>query len=258
MTAAVSPVRIRRPGPRSMLILIACEAKMVIRDTAGLVVPIGLPLLILITSAMGASDEVIVDGLTALDLFVLPLVVVVVIASIGIINMPSFLAYYRRSGILRRLGVTPASPVMVLAAQAIVSVIQASIGIGAAFAVAVVGFGANPPRDPWLALGLVVVTMAAMSAIGMIVAAIAPTPNSAVAIGLVGFFAFAALGGLFGGREALPAPLPEIGGWLPFGAAVDALSAAWAGMAVEIGQLVSLGATVAIGMLVAALLFRWE
>ena len=93
-----------------MLILIACEARMVARDTAGLIVPLGLPLLILFTSAFTAGDEVIANGMTALDLFVLPLVMVVVIASIGIINMPSFLAYYRRSGILRRVAVAPRSP----------------------------------------------------------------------------------------------------------------------------------------------------
>ena len=247
-----------RPGLRSMLILIACEARMVARDTAGLIVPLGLPLLILFTSAFTAGDEVIANGMTALDLFVLPLVMVVVIASIGIINMPSFLAYYRRSGILRRLAVTPASPLMVLAAQAIVSVIQAVIGIALALAVAILAFGANPPRDTWAALGVVALTMAAMYSIGMIVAAVAPTPNSAVAIGLVTLFALGALGGMFGGRQALPEPLAEIGGWLPFGAAVDALSAAWAGVPVDPGQLLSLGITVVLGVVVAGLLFRWE
>jgi len=241
-----------------MLTLIACEAKMVARDTAGLIVPIGLPLLILVTSAFSAGSEEIVDGMTALDLFVMPLVLVVVVASIGMINMPSFLAYYRRSGILRRLAVTPASPAMVLAAQAIVSVLQAAIGIALAFVVASLGFGANPPRDPWAALGVIALTMAAMYAIGMIVAAIAPTPNSAVAIGLVAFFIVGALGGMFGGRQALPGPLAEVGGWLPFGAAVDALSAAWAGAAIHVGHLLSLGVTVAVGVVIAALLFRWE
>ncbi|WP_243229636.1 ABC transporter permease [Microbacterium sp. CIAB417] len=255
MTAAAPA---RRPGIRSMIILIVCEAKMVARDTAGLIVPIGLPLLILITSASSAGDEEIFEGMTALDLFVLPLVLVVVVATIGIINMPSFLAYYRRSGILRRLAVTPASPMMVLIAQAIVSVLQAAIGVLLALTIAMLAFGAHPPRSPWIALGVVALTVAAMYAVGMIVAAVAPTPNSAVAIGLVAFFALGALGGLFGGRQALPAPLAELGAWLPFGAAVDSLSAAWAGVAVNGGQLLSLGITVVIGLVTAALFFRWE
>lgn len=251
-------IETRRPGLRSMLVLIGCEAKMVARDTAGLIVPLGLPLLILLTSAFAAGDQEIVDGLTALDLYVLPLVLVMVIATIGIINMPSFLAYYRRSGILRRLAVTPASPVMVLVAQAVVSVLQALLGIALALTVAFLAFGANPPVDVAVAIGVLALAMAAMYSIGMIVAAVAPTPNSAVAIGLVGFFALGALGGMFGGRGALPPPLAEIGGWLPFGAAVDALAAAWAGAAVQPGGLVSLGITVVVGAAVAALFFRWE
>lgn len=251
-------IEAQRPGLRSLLVLIGCEAKMVARDTAGLIVPLGLPLLILLTSAPSAGDEEIVNGLTALDLFVLPLVLVMVTATIGIINMPSFLAYYRRSGILRRLAVTPASPSMVLVAQAIVSVIQALLGIALALTIAFLALGANPPIHLAAALGVGVLTMAAMYSIGLIVAAVAPTPNSAVAIGLIGFFALGAAGGMFGGRGALPAPIAEIGGMLPFGAAVDAISAAWAGVAVDPAQLLSLGITVVLGAVIAALLFRWE
>ncbi|MDG4798162.1 ABC transporter permease [Micromonospora sp. WMMD1082] len=251
-------VEARRPGVRSLLTLIRCEAKMVVRDTAGLVVPLCLPLLIMLTSASSASRTVVANGRTALDLYVLPLVFTMVMAIIGIINMPSFLAYYRRSGILRRLGVTPASPAMVLAAQAIVSILQATIGITVALVVAFLAFGANPPVDVGVALGVLALAMAAMYGAGMIVAAVAPTPNSAVAIGLVAFFILGALGGMFGGRDALPEPVAEVGGWLPFGAAVDALSSAWAGTAVQAPQLVGLGATVVVGALVAGALFRWE
>ncbi|GAA3739977.1 ABC-2 type transport system permease protein [Spinactinospora alkalitolerans] len=251
-------IETRRPGLGAWLTLILCEARMVARDTAGLVVPVGLPLLILVMSASAASDEVVTNGRTALDVFVLPLVLTMVIATIGVINMPSFLAYYRRTGILRRLSVTPASPAMVLVAQVVVSVIQAIVGIAAALAVAVLVFGANPPAHLGAALGVFVLAMAAMYAVGMIVAAIAPTPNSAVAIGLIVFFALGALGGMFGGRGALPDAVATVGEWLTFGAGVEALSAAWAGAAVEPAHLVSLGVTIVFGAAVAAVLFRWD
>lgn len=60
---------------------------MVIRDTAGLIIPIGMPLLILITSASAPTGETVRDGFTAFDLFVLPIVFVMVIALVGVINM---------------------------------------------------------------------------------------------------------------------------------------------------------------------------
>lgn len=220
-------VTVRRPGAGSWLTLIRCEAKMVVRDTAGLVVPLGLPLLILVMNAAAAGDQEVAGGRSALDLFVLPLVFTIVLATIGIVNMPSFLAYYRRSGVLRRLAVTPASPAMVLVAQMVVSLAQAVVGIGLAYAVAVVGFGARPPADVGMALAVVGLSVAAMYGLGMIVASVAPTPNSAVAIGLVAFFALGAVGGLFGGTAS--EPVARAASWLPFGATVEALSSAWAG-----------------------------
>ena len=260
MTATVQapPVDARRPGPRGWLMLTLAEAKMVVRDTAGLIVPIGLPLLILVMSASAAVAETAGDtGLTGLEAFVLPLVFAIVFASIGVINMPSFLAYYRRSGILRRLSVTPASPAMVLVAQVVVSFVQALIGVALALALAIGVFGARLPADPWLALGVGALGLAAMYAVGLVVAALAPTPNSATAIGLVVFFALGALGGLFGGRGHLPEGVARVGVHLPVGATLEALAAAWLGVGGDGWHVVSLVGTVLVGSALAAIFFRW-
>ncbi len=254
-TSTVSP---HRPGLGSWLTLIRCETKMVVRDTAGLIVPIGLPLLILVMNAMGAADEEIVGGRTALDIFIMPIVFTIVVATIGIINMPSFLATYRKTGVLRRLGVTPASPAMVLIAQVVVSLLQAMLGIALALGVAVVFFDANLPIHLGSALGVVALTIAAMYALGMLVAALSPTPNAAVAIGLVFFFVLGALGGMFGGQDSMPETLARVGEWLPFGAAVDGLSSAWAGETVDPSSLALLGGTGLVATALSAMLFRWE
>lgn len=258
MTTATPTPTVHRPGPDAWLTLIVSEAKMVSRDTAGLIVPLGLPLLILLMSASAAGSEVLVGNHTALEIFVLPLVITLVVATIGIVNMPSFLAYYRRAGILRRLAVTPASPSMVLVAQGVVSVLQAVLGLALAVAVAMLGFGANPPDRILVAVGVFLLATVAMYALGMVVASVAPTPNSAVAIGLVLFFALGAMGGLFGGTQALPEALADISAWLPFGAAVEALGAAWVGADIAVENIVSLVVTTVLGITVAASLFRWE
>ncbi|GAA1490307.1 ABC transporter permease [Brachybacterium sacelli] len=255
---ASAPRRSRRPGLRSLAVLVLSEAKMVVRDTAGLIVPLGLPLLILLTSAGSSGEQVITAGRTALDLFVLPLVITMVLTMVGVLNMPSFLAYYRRSGILRRLALTPASPVTVMAAQVIVSILQSVLGITLALVVALTVFGARPPVDLLPALGVLALAAAAMYAMGMIVAATAPTPNSAVAIGLIGFLLLGATGGMFGGLQSLPEPIARIGGHLPFGATVEALGAAWAGQPVGAAPLLSLVAAIVVGVTIASWLFRWE
>ncbi|MFC7876978.1 ABC transporter permease [Isoptericola sp. NPDC057391] len=256
-----APPRPVRPGAGAWLALTVAEARMVARDTAGLVIPLGMPLLILVMNGLAPGLDQVVPGTggrTALDVYVLPLTLTMVVATVGVINMPSFLAYYRRTGVLKRLGVTPASPAMVLGAQAFVGVAQILLGIALALGVAFAWLGASPPAGPWVGAAVLALTIAAMYAVGMLVAAVAPTPGSSVAIGLVAFFALGALGGMFGSRENLPDALATLGGWLPFGAAVDALGAAWAGVAVPGSALVGLAVSTVVAGAAAAAWFRWE
>lgn len=253
-------VQARRPGPKAWLKLIEAEAKMVIRDYAGLIVPLGLPLLILVMQGVTIDDihQEVAEGVTVFTFYALPVVISMVVATIAVINMPSFLATYRKTKLLRRLAVTPASPAMVLVAQMVVSFIQVILGIGLAFAVGLSFFGANLPQSPFTAAAALLACCAAMYGLGMIVASIAPTPNSSVAIGLVAFFGIAALGGMFGPAENLPDALETLGTWLPFGAAVEAFQSAWLGETVDAQNWLVLGGSAVIGAGVAAALFRWE
>ncbi|MBD5787895.1 ABC transporter permease [Cellulosimicrobium terreum] len=249
-----------RPGPRAWAALVVAEARMVVRDTAGLVMPLGMPLLILVMYGISDATQIVIPdsgGRTAFDVFVVPVVLAIVVAIIGVVNMPSFLAAYRRTGVLKRLSVTPASPAMVLVAQVVVSAAQTALGVALALVVATTVFDAHLPASPWIALGVLVLAAAAMYAAGMLVAAVSPTPNSALAIGLVVFFAFGATGGMFGDVSNLPEPVARAGEALPFGAAVQALGDAWAGQPVEAGHLVALGAAAVVCSLVASRFFRW-
>ena len=110
----------------------------------------------------------------------------------------------RKYGILRRLAVTPARPSMILGAQMVVILGQELVGgllmmiVGAAF------FGVTMPESlVWASLAGVLL-LAAMYGVGITVAAVAPTVNAALAIGLVAFFAMLALGGGFGPIAELP------------------------------------------------------
>jgi ABC-2 type transport system permease protein len=249
-----------RPGPRAWAALVVAEAKMVVRDTAGLVMPFGMPVLILVMYGISDATRIVVPdsgGRTAFDVFVVPVVLAIVVGIIGVINMPSFLASYRRTGVLKRLSVTPASPAMVLVAQVVVSAAQTALGVALALVVATAAFDATMPASPTAALGVLALCATAMYAVGMLVAAVSPTPNAALAIGLVVFFAFGATGGMFGEVSNLPEPVARVGEALPFGASVQALGDAWAGQPVEASHLVALGGTVVVCSLVAARFFRW-
>ena len=253
-----------RPGLDAWWRLTLTEGKLVALDTAGLVIPLGMPVLILVMAGLGITDEDLAasapafNGMSALEGYIVPMTLAMVVAIIGLVNMPSFLATYRRYGILRRLSATPANPLMVLVAQVLVSLAQTVVGVGLAVGTAVVAFDLEAPAGLLATGGAILLTALAMYGIGMVVAAISPTPNSAVAIGLVAFFATMALGGGFGNRDALPERLAEVGGYLPFGAGLDVIGAAWVGESADGAQLLALAAAAAIGVLVGVRLFRWE
>ncbi|MDT9595085.1 ABC transporter permease [Nocardioides zeae] len=238
--------------------LVRAETRMVVRDTAGLVVPFALPTLLLVMNAAAFGDQEVGGGRTVVDVHVLPVVVAVVVTMVGVVNMPSFLVTYRRTGILRRLAVTPVAPSLVLAAQVVVGVVQALLGIAVAYAVAVAAFGASPPSRVGALLGVLALSIAATYALGALVAAVAPTPSSAVAGGLVLFFALGTLGGMFGSTDVLPDVLARIGEVLPFGATVAALAAASGETALPVAPMVGLAVTAVVAAGAATWTFRWD
>lgn len=255
-------IHAHRPGAGAWRRMMQAEAKMVVRAPVGLLLPLGLPLLLLVMNGISLADaNAEVEGqpgLTVMEVYVMPVILAMVVTLIAVMNFPSFLATYRKTGVLRRLAVTPASPAMVLVSQVVVSFVQALAGLVIAFAFGALLFGINPPTDALAAVLVLVACAVAMYAVGMIVASIAPSANAATALGLVAFFGMAALGGMFGSTENLPEPLAEIGSWLPFGATVEAFQSTWLGESVAWENWASLGATTVLGVGVASALFRWE
>ena len=259
MTTVRTQSMTRRPGPHAWAMMIVAEGKSITRDYAGMLLPLVLPLLVLVTSASMAANEPIGDtGFTAFEVFVLPIVLTMVMAYVGLLNMPSYLSSYRKTGVLRRLGTTPASPLMVLVAQVVASAILALVGIALALAAAFLFFDAIAPSSILVVMGACLLVMACMYGIGMIVASLAPTTNSAIAMGILLFLGLGALGGMFGGRSLLPDALADISGYLPFGAGADLIGAAWVGQPVDAGMLLPLLVAIVASVGISVAFFRWE
>lgn len=248
--AACAPGDVRRPDTRPSLsrrlgrggALLRAEALSTVRDTSG----------ILVANAVQpyADQPIGVGDMTALEAALVPLVATMAASMVAVVNMPSFIATYRRTGILRTLAVTPVSPAAVLAANVVVSLAQLLLGVAVTVAVAAAVFGLQPPADGWsLALSLAA-GLVGMYGVGAIVAAIAPTPNASVAIGLVAFLGFGVLGGMFGPTTAYPEWLRTLGEVLPFGAMVDVVGDAWIGQPLGAAPLIGLAVTGVVGTIV--------
>lgn len=258
MTTTTLPAARRLPAAAWGQMFLA-EARMIIRDTSGLIVPIGFPVLLLVMNGLGMDgQQTLPDGSTVMNAIIMPLTISMVVALVGVVNMPSFLAMYRKYGVLRRLAVTPARPSMILVAQMLVSLAQVLLGVGLMMVIGATFFDVTVPQNLGWALLVGALLLAAMYGIGTLIAAVAPTVNAGLALGLVAFFLMLALGGGFGPLATLPEVLQTIGQALPYGAGNEALAATWAGDQPETHHLAALGAWAVVTGGLAAKLFRWS
>jgi ABC-2 type transport system permease protein len=258
-TTVTAPAARRRSA---MTQLTVTELKLFTRGRAavGLALSVGIPLLLMIIfGGIRAFNTPVAKygGLTTFDVYV-PILLVFALALLSLIAMPATLAGYRELGVLRRLKTTPAGPFRVLAAQLAVKLAVAVVTVIVLLAVARGRYGVAVPRQlgGFVVAGLL--AAAALMAIGLFVAAVAPNAGTARGIGAILFYLMMFFAGLWLPIPSMPQELQHISHATPLGAAVPALQNAMLGQWPTWLQLVTLaGYAVAFG-LAAARFFRWE
>ncbi|AEV87462.1 ABC transporter [Actinoplanes sp. SE50] len=180
------------------------------------------------------------------------------VAMLGLQVLPMVLAAYRESGVLRRIATTPVRPITLLAAQMAALMVMS---LGSAALTIAVGFVAFDVPLAGNFAGFVLAYLlcaAGVFAIGLLIAALAPTGKAGNAIGTLLFFPSMFFAGLWTPREFMPGIVQKIGDYTPMGAGERALHDAMTGhwpnglsAAVLIGYLAVFG-------LGAARLFRWN
>jgi ABC-2 type transport system permease protein len=180
--------------------LVRSEVRLAWRQPVGLVFGLGLPLVLLVVfgSIPGFRHaQANLGGATYFGVY-LPILVTLVLAALGLASLPTPVATYREQGILRRLSTTPVPPSYVLAAQLLINLCIAAGSMVILLVLGTAVFGAGTPRSVIGLAVAVVLSAAAIFAIGLLVAAVARTGAAA---------------GL-------------ISDWTPLGASVRALQAA--------------------------------
>jgi ABC-2 type transport system permease protein len=243
-----------------MTALTRTELKLFLREP--LVVFFALAFPALLVGILGAVPafrraDPALGGSSVIQLYV-PIAMTLVLAMSALQYTPSVLANYREKGILRRLSTTPVPPVRLLAAQLVTSLLVALASVVLILAVGRIGYAVPLPRQAVgfvLALGL---TAGALLAIGLFVAAVAPSGKAGNAIGTVLFFPVMFFAGLWVPREVMPAALRRVADFTPLGAGEHALHDAAVGAWPHVPQLAVLAGYVVVFGLAAARLFRWE
>jgi len=256
-TTSVVPVA---QSARAFARLVRTEFVLNVREPAGLVVGLGLPVLLIVVFGnipTFQDPQAALGGLTPLDAYG-PILMVFTLTMLALNALPLRLATYRELGFLRRLAVTPVHPSRLLAAQLTVYAAIAVAAITLILSIGAAAFHLRLPGSlPGLALTLFL-TAAALFPLGLLIASTAPTAKAAGAIGGILFFALAFCSGLWWPLQTMPAPLRAVVEKTPTGAAVQALTDTISGNFPSLGPLAVLAIYAIVFTTLAVRTFRWE
>jgi ABC-2 type transport system permease protein len=228
--------------------------------TPRLAVGLGLPVLLLVVFGLlppfqqSLSD---LGGLTLFEVYV-PVLMALGIAALGFTILPSPLATYREQGILRRLSTTPVPPAWVLGAQLVVAMALAVLDMLILMVVGMAAFGLAAPRSAGGLVLALLLTITAVFALGLCIAAVARGAQMAVGLGGVSVASLMFFAGLWVPRAAMPSVLRDISDWTPLGAAVEALQSALQTGFPPLRSLLVLVAYALVFGWLAVRFFRWE
>jgi ABC-2 type transport system permease protein len=247
---------------RGLAKLTTIEAKVLfLRDPVVLLVALAVPIGILLVFGLpGFAREpaAVLGGQRPIDTVLPSIALAISVAVLAISALPGYLAICREKGILRRLSTTPASPAMLLVAQVAVNLAMLLVALGLVLAIGAVWLDmAMPASVGWFVVAFVL-GAAALFAVGMVIAAVAPTARAANAIGMLVFFPSLFFAGAWLPKEQMPDLLSRIGDLTPLGAFRESVQDAWAGSTPEPLHLAALAVVVVVAGVAAAKLFRWE
>jgi ABC-2 type transport system permease protein len=247
---------------RGLAKLTTIEAKVLfLRDPVWLLVALAVPIGILLVFGLpGFAREPVPElgGQRPIDTVLPSVTLAINVGVLAISALPVYLATYREKGILRRLSTTPASPAMLLAAQVAVNLAMAVLALALMLGIGVIWLGMSVPASAgWFAVAFLLGT-AALFAVGLAIAAVAPTARVANAVSMLVFFPSLFFAGVWLPKHLMPDLLSRIGDLTPLGAFRESVQDAWAGSAPEPLHLAALAVVVVVAGVAAAKLFRWE
>lgn len=241
--------------------LTTTEFKLMLREPSALFFTVALPVLLVVIfgliPGMREPDKAF-GGLSAMQSFFPPMAVTVALAIMAFSLLPTVLATYREKGVLRRLSTTPAHPAKLLTAQVAVNGALAVVVIGLVAAVGRLAFDVPLPKRPLGFLASVLLGVLCLFAIGVVVAALAPTARAASIVGSILFFPSMFLAGVYVPREQMPHALQQVSMYTPLGATLQTLRDSWSGSTPRPAHLAIMAAYAVVAGLVAARTFRWE
>lgn len=245
---------------RAFRSLAAVLAKLALREPLGVFFTLALPpaMVLLFGFAFGNAPIPLQDARGAMD-HQLPAIAAWVLAMTGLFTVPIALLGRRDAGTLRRFQVTPLRPATYLAADVVVHLGQAVLGIALLFAVGMALFGARGGGSPLAVAGAALLDVVAFLAFGYALAALLPNARVVPLVGNLLAVPMLFLSGATAPLEVMPEAVQRAAQFNPLHHAVALLRGAWFGepwSALAGSAAVILGLAV-VSAAIAAPRFRW-
>jgi ABC-2 type transport system permease protein len=245
---------------RTAFELAKLELKLFFREPITVIFTFGLPLIFLpvMGSVFGnAPNPNIYRGVGAMN-FYTPAYISLVLASIGLIQLPVHLSAYKERGVLRRFRASSISGSAIFGSQTMVSLVVSLVGAAGVMAIGFLFFSVQPPHD-WVGVILMfLLGLLCFVAIGVLLGALLPNARATQGAGLILYVVMMLLGGSGPPREVLSRPLQITGDITPLRHVVTMIQDPWLGLGYNLDEmLIVAGFTVAATVL-SIRLFRWE
>ncbi|NED95429.1 ABC transporter permease [Phytoactinopolyspora alkaliphila] len=226
LSTSTSTVR----APQATWILAVAEMRLMTREWAAMVFAFAFPVLLMLILAgvFGTEPSEEYGGATPDDYYVADYVAVP-LGALALIGLPVMVAGYRERGVLRRFASAGVPVGVVLAAQALVTVVLVVLGATAVLAVAAPVYGVPAIQRPGMVLVGLALGTVVMLGIGLVLGMLARTTRSAQALGLLAFFPMWLLGAGGPPRAVMPEPMQVVSDVLPLGRVSAAIRESWLG-----------------------------
>jgi ABC-2 type transport system permease protein len=264
--STISATSMRRlVGGRGFGTLLGTESRVWLRDGATVFFSLAFPTVLLVGVGLAIPGmrtpmtgvEPAWQGLTPIAAYV-PVLLAVALGTPLLTVMPVVFGQYRERGVLRRLGATPMRPQALVVAHLVINLVAIVAASVVMLAVGQLVFGLQAPRHPAAVVFAFVLAIAAMYALGILVAARVPRGAAASGIGSLLYFPMLFFAGVWTPGPIMPAGVAAVAKFTPLGAAAQAMTTGWFGEGFPAFQVVVLAAWTAVALPIGIRLFRWS
>lgn len=182
------------------------------------------------------------------------------ICASGLMGIPLTLADYRHRKILKRMRVTPASPGLLLASQALVQCCSVAVSSASVFLIARLGFGVEISGGAGRFIASFLFVQASIFGLGVLVGSLAPNMKVANALASLLYFPMILLSGTTVPYEILPRGLQAAVEAFPLTQGIKLLKGAVLGTPLELSlaPILVLSALTLAAYSISIKFFRWD